>query len=426
MRPARIQVFDGLRVATEHIDHLQDGLHSSIEDLREATGLGRIVRGFEVTVDGGGVLVAPGLAFDHTRNRIAVDEPQHLDVTFPAGENEQYLCAKYERVEDHQVEGKATLVWDSASLLLQPALPGPNDDPVALAKLVQAQDGSFRVVALDAPPPAPDAPAPDASPPATEATATTTSATTTETTSATETATASETVTATATTTTETTSASDTATTVTPQPPSEPSSPSPEVAVRQGVFVLPPAPSTGMQALVTALRARLAGQANGDLRVTLGSGDVAVDFAPAGVTCDASLSAEVRPTAKPAWQSIGTGHGEATMADGNVVAQYGLSSSLARPLAPSEGASPEQHAPDLTVNSLAQLPLAPGAAAGGTGSAADHVALAVRATASPGGFGVVCELVWSGDLGEDEVAALEGDAIALSWSVQLGWKAVGA
>ena len=141
MRPARIQVFDGLRVATEHVDHLQDGVHSSIEDLREAFGLGRIVRGLDVTVDGPGVVVGPGLAFDRERNRVALDEPQRIDVMFQVGQDVQYVCAKYERVEDHEVEGKATLVWDSTSLVVQPALPGPTDDPIPLAKLVRSQDG---------------------------------------------------------------------------------------------------------------------------------------------------------------------------------------------------------------------------------------------------------------------------------------------
>jgi hypothetical protein len=158
----------------------------------------------------------------------------------------------------------------------------------------------------------------------------------------------------------------------------------------------------------------------------VGTTDVAVEFPPLGVTCDTSFSAEVRPSGKPGWQSTGTARGEATFAEGNVVAQYGLSSGYARPLAPADGLSVEQYMPDLAVSQLAVLSLSPGAAAGEPGSAAEHVGLVVRATPSQGGFGVRCELVWLGDVSEDQIAALETEAIALSWSAQLGWKAVGA
>jgi hypothetical protein len=388
VRPARIHVFDGLRVATEHIDHLQDGLHSSIEDLREAAGLGRIVRGFDVKADGPtAVVVGPGLAFDHARNRVAVDEPQRIDVSFPGGQDAQYLCAKYERVEDHQVEGKPTLVWDSTSLLLQPTLPAPTDDPIPLAKLVRTQDAggpSFEVVALDAPAPTE---APDAPEPAPE---------------------------------------------TTPTPPPAPAE-QPALRVQQGVVPLPSgagAQDGGIQALVAALRARLGGEPDGDVRVTLGASDVSVDFPLAGITCDTSLSAEVRPTSKPGWQCSTAAHGEATFLAGNVVAQYALSTGLARPLAPAEGVGPEQHAPELAESRLAQLSLAPGAAssepAGQGRAAVERVTLAVRAAPATGGFGVVCELVFAGEVDEDQVAALEGQAIALSWSARIGWKAVGA
>ena len=89
VKPGRIRVFDGLRVATEHIDHMQDALHSSIEELREAVGLGRVLHGVRGPARRATsrIVVGPGLAFDNRRNRMVVDEPQRLDVTFPAGQD---------------------------------------------------------------------------------------------------------------------------------------------------------------------------------------------------------------------------------------------------------------------------------------------------------------------------------------------------
>lgn len=443
MRPARIQVFDGLRIATEHLDHLQDGLHSSIEDLREAAGLGRIVRGLEVTVDGPGVVVAPGLAFDRARNRVAVDEPQRIDVTFPIGQDTQYVCAKYERVEDHEVEGKPTMVWDSTSLLLQSTLPAPADVSIPLAKLVRSPDGaSFQLVA-------PDAPESAASPVSTETTSASETTTATATATSMESSTTSDTATATSTesstatetgtvSTTETTPANEEVGTETESAPaSEPPQPEPEspvtaapaVRLRQGVVRLPSAGTQEgtMQALVTALRERLRGAPDGDVRVTLASGDVAVDFSPAGITCDTSLTADVRPTAGPGWRCTSTGRGEATLSSGSVLAQYSLSSGFTWPLEGSDAV--EQRAPELAEDRLGSVALAPGASSGPAGerrAALERVTLAVRATPSQAGFGLACELVWSGDVVEDQVAALEGEAAGLSWSAQVGWKAVGA
>jgi hypothetical protein len=438
VRPARIQVFDGLRIATEHLDHLQDGLHSSIEDLREAAGLGRIVRGLEVSVDGPAVVVAPGLAFDHARNRVAVDEPQRIDVTFPIGQDAQYLCARYERVENHEVEGKPTLVWDSTRLLLQSTPPAPTDASIPLAKLVRSPDGaSFELVSPDAPEPA-DAPVSTETTSASETTTATETATEAARATSTETSTGSETGTTSTTETTapaaeaEVTAAAETGTAPVSEPPTpEPSaSPVPPVRLRQGVVRLPSAVAqeATMQALVTALRERLVGAPDGDVRVTLGSREVAVDFSPAGITCDTSLTADVRPAAGPGWRCTSTGRGEATLSAGSVLAQYGLSSGFARPLDGTDAV--QQRAPELAENRLGSVALAPGAASSGPAgegwAALEQVTLAVRATPSQSGFGLACELVWSGDVSEARLAALEGEAVGLTWSADVGWKAVGA
>jgi hypothetical protein len=146
-------VFDGLRVSTEHVDHLQDSMRSSVAELREAVGLGRIVRPFAVTPDGdGAVVVGPGLAFDSRGERLTLDDPLRAEIEVPAGSDVGYLCLVHEDVEDGEVEGQPTLVFDSVGVVVRDALPGAGDEALAVARLVRTEDG-FDIGALDAPPP---------------------------------------------------------------------------------------------------------------------------------------------------------------------------------------------------------------------------------------------------------------------------------
>jgi hypothetical protein len=161
VRPARINVFDGLRVSTAHVDHLQDSLSSSIEELREAAGLGRIVRPFGVTADGDdAIVVGPGLAFDGRRRRLAIDEPQRVEVEMPAGRDVQYVCLEHQDVEEGEVEGKPTLIFDAVAVALRDSAPGAADDQLAIAKLVRPSGAAtgFEVAPLEDPAPAPVVP----------------------------------------------------------------------------------------------------------------------------------------------------------------------------------------------------------------------------------------------------------------------------
>lgn len=403
MRPARIHVFDGLRVATEHIDHLQDGLQSSIEDIREVIGLGRVLHGFDVQPQGNdAIVVGPGLAFDHDRNRLVIDEPQHVDVTFSPGQEARYLCARYQRVEDGEVEGRPTLVWDSASLVLNDSLPSPADALIPIAKLERSQDASgpsFRIVGLTPPgngtaPIEPAGSGADGEPGAVEALAEPLAADGEPAPVADKPAEADPAAEQAP------TDAGDAAT----------ASARPALRLRQGVVHLPPdagadAKGDSFAALVAALRESISTPQAGDVRATLGSEEVEVDFPLAGLTCDSSVSAEVRgPEGEPRRCSV-SAHGEATF-DGGSVAQFGLANG------------------ELTELGLARLSLA--GADAGTDDILGHVGLAVHASPAAHGFRLVCDLVWTGDVSEDRVQALEKEAAGLSWGARIGWKALGA
>lgn len=135
MRPGHLNVFDGLRMTTEHMNYLQGSFHSSLQDLRGILGLGIVHKGFEVAVEGSGVTVQPGLAFDHQGNRIVLDMPVTVELSFAAGENTKYVCVKYDQIEDGEVEGRFTLVWDSCGVVLLPELPDAADNLVPLARV---------------------------------------------------------------------------------------------------------------------------------------------------------------------------------------------------------------------------------------------------------------------------------------------------
>jgi hypothetical protein len=135
MRPGHLNVFDGLRMTTEHMNYLQGSFHSAVQDLRGILGLGVVHKGLEVVVEGSAVTVQPGLAFDHQGNRIVLDMPVTVEMNFAPGEETKYVCVKYDQIEDGEVEGRFTLVWDSCGVVLMPELPDAADNLVPLARV---------------------------------------------------------------------------------------------------------------------------------------------------------------------------------------------------------------------------------------------------------------------------------------------------
>lgn len=141
MKPGHLNVFDGLRITTEHMNYLQGSFQSAVQDLRGILGLGTVFEGFDVTVEGNSVTVGPGLAFDQQKNRIVLDQPVTVELNFAADENTKFVCVKYDQIEDGEVEGRFTLVWDSCAVVLEPALPDVADNLVPIAR-VDRVDGN--------------------------------------------------------------------------------------------------------------------------------------------------------------------------------------------------------------------------------------------------------------------------------------------
>ena len=80
---ARTQFVDGLRVTSDHLQHLQDRLRDAVLDLRRALGLGKVAWGLRAVLDGG-VALAPGVAFSPSGVRLNIDDLlQGRDGLFP-------------------------------------------------------------------------------------------------------------------------------------------------------------------------------------------------------------------------------------------------------------------------------------------------------------------------------------------------------
>lgn len=155
MRPGHLNVFDGLRMTTEHMNYLQGSFHSAVQDLRGILGLGVVHQGLDVKVDGNSLTVGPGLAFDFQGNRIVLDEAVTVELNFAADENTKFVCVKYDQIEDGEVEGRFTLVWDSARVELLSSLPEPAENLVVIAKV--DRDDGVSVESVPKPPsPAPE------------------------------------------------------------------------------------------------------------------------------------------------------------------------------------------------------------------------------------------------------------------------------
>jgi hypothetical protein len=362
MKPSRLRVFDGLRITTEHINHLQTAFSSGIEDLRAAAGLGTVQHGLEVTVANGQLTVAPGLAFDGHGNRIVCDEPQSLPVSFAPGHPAQYVCLAYRSVEDGQVEGVSTLIFDSCALSLQPELPPATDlTQVLLAKVVDTGTG----IALE-PPVEPAPPAAGSEPP-------------------------------------------------------RPTAASP-IRVRQGVTRLT-APPVDVQFadLPNVLKSQpldldsapvgVTAHVLMTATITLPAAPAAPPEAPAAPADNAAAGAAPAsppPPPEAAYRFDCRADGEATV-DDRGVSQFSISCSSS---------------PDVSERDLGRLFLDLPDAAGLDPLRSAYLAVRLVKPSS-GPLQVVCVLEWSGVLDDPSIAELRDRNPSLSWQALVAWKAIG-
>jgi hypothetical protein len=425
MKPAQIRVFDGLRITTDHVNHLQGALASGFLDFREILGLGEAQKGLDISVqDDGSVMIAPGVAFDFHGNRLACDDPLPLKLTFAPEDKEKFICLKYELVEDGTVEGHPTMIWDSCSALVRDALPDEKENLVTLARVVKDANGKLCVrppeespviqveaaplmevpvgpvapesgatagVSLPAPP-APALPAP-AVPPAVAPTPATPAAT------------------------------------------PAPAAPVAALRFRQGVMQLSSdagAASYIRSVLAPALRKKM-GTAGIDLSFSLAQAEIAPDIAVSAFSTQCVLSGDLSfPAVQPAPQTRHhfecVANGEVTAATGGL-AQFAACTLLMHPVPAQSGGT--WSASDLTGRGAAQFSFdkwagAPdGARPPWPADVLAGLVLLVQLVPAAPTFQLSLKLLWNGTISEESLQGLETQDIGFAWQVLFGWKAVG-
>ncbi len=459
MKPGHIRVFDGLRLTTEHLEHLQGALHSAVRDLRAIAGLGRVHSGFEVVAEGAGVRILPGLGFDFAGNRLVSEEAKSVAVAFAPGEERKFVCLAYEAVEGGVVEGRPTLIFDSCAVSLRDAAPEPAANLVVLAELVRRpQEPGFEVEAgvpeeeeaatgaEGAPPsaeaageaapgrpvppaaegsPAAEAPAGAQPPEGTPPEGTPPEGTPPEGTTAEE---------------------------IPPEetPAEESTAPAAGAAagpaVRQGV-VRWASTGDGVDLAATVsrvleLRDEAAGEGASELHFPLAEAVVPLGFRADHLSSQTVLAATLRWTAatgsaasvpgggpEPAFEELavdGTAGGEATFAGGRA-SQFAVSSLRARDRSPA-GEEPLRWVSTVTEEGLAGLPVAelatPGV--GGVGDVLEHLELKVRVEPLPDtGLRLLSQLVWKGGADRGLADLAGGRKLRLRWKADVAWKAIG-
>lgn len=137
---------DGMRVAQEHLDNMQDTLLAGLIQLRQTIGSGKVCLGFKVQPgDPGKVLVGPGIAFDRQARPLVLDSTFAAPVNF-AGAQVLSLVAVYVLHSDLPVNGVPTVLQNGVSIEARPTPPPYPDDAVIFAQLHARQDGGFDIV----------------------------------------------------------------------------------------------------------------------------------------------------------------------------------------------------------------------------------------------------------------------------------------
>lgn len=454
MKPGHLNVFNGLRMTTEHMNHLQGSIHSNFQDLREILGLGKVHMGLTVEAEGEqSIRVQPGIAFDRLKNRLVLETPTSLEVKFPPNVDTLYVGLKYDQVEDGQVEGTFTLIYDSYKLSLLAAEPGESDNVVILARLIRVPERGFRIEPAEAksatvqPEVGENAPIPSEPPGATkssngasggngnlsDATAVTAPPTVTD----------SKAVGATPPAVTDSTA---------PALPATASNTSPRLEIQQGMLRMASEiqnETVLARDVASELRRRLAAGASAsdvEILFPLAESRIDLSYRPRGVSAQVILRVELEPSegmrevsagapeapAARAWQFECASHGEATYAAGSFV-QQALTMTRCRCSAAGVVAYSAEWQPEMTSRAFAQLPLDAPRQYPEVGSLAPaetilpQLGLLLQAQATEvNGLNFVCNLVWKGGLTAANVEQFEGTGYRMKWSSQVGWKAVGS
>lgn len=445
MRPSHIRVFDGLRVTTEHMNHLQGSFQSALQEIREALGVPKVFRGFTVTRDGEHqIMVHPGMAFDNQANRVVFDEPKTFAVKFAPNGDPQFVCVQYDQIEDGQVEGRYTIIWDTCSVILRATVPEASENVILIAKLIKSETHPpFEIIDLVSPKQKTHHSASGAEGSGSRDDIEVQKHEKNDSMERAE-AKAPQEAAAGALPTGLTTAKGEAGEKVSPT--EEEKNPRPiettaRIQIQQGTLHMPPeagANSSLSGLLLEPLQKTLGGRnsiTGGDLLIPLGAQSVDVPFRVSSASCYTLLSATVtveklatsgEEPERKIFSCRTTAHGESTFA-GDQLSQFALSAShLLGSMPTPAGLDPMTGLHEL---SIAQLPFELLSKTDVTDSIRAlfsnlHLTLRVDPSGHDG-FKVTSWLVWKGEVDEAVLEALQQHNTSFTWEAIIGWKAIG-
>jgi hypothetical protein len=129
----RTRFQDGMRVAREHLDHLQDVLLDAVHHARETGGVGKVIFGLRVSADGAGaVRIGAGAAVDRAGRLLS--SPAEASLALGDG-SPLYLVIRHALRSAGLVKGIPTLLFDEVAFEARTAVPPYGDDAVVFARI---------------------------------------------------------------------------------------------------------------------------------------------------------------------------------------------------------------------------------------------------------------------------------------------------
>jgi hypothetical protein len=123
---------DGLRVTTDHLNHLEQTAQQAVGDLRRVVGLGHIGYGLRILIsaDGTSASLSPGLAFTPAGHRLAVDEGAALSLPAGAGPFSVVLSASSHDDPTTRVDNTGTIIFSDTAIAVTATAPASPDSLV--------------------------------------------------------------------------------------------------------------------------------------------------------------------------------------------------------------------------------------------------------------------------------------------------------
>ena len=139
----RVNFVDGLRVTTEHLNHLQSAVLDAVNDLRRVIGVGRVGAGLRLEVDGPTLTLSPGIAITPDGAAVRLDEGATVTVPDGTGPFSVVLRAASHDLEAARVDGTPTIIFADTSVEAVEGTPAGEPDALVIGTVTRDGGGAL-------------------------------------------------------------------------------------------------------------------------------------------------------------------------------------------------------------------------------------------------------------------------------------------